>query len=132
MQELGIIVKRVTSLPSLMKEKQVQGTSYRGECCGRGDNGSPTIRECLFPRSDVVTATFSPLLAEMCCALDGFATGVLGDSGSVIRIPAGLEHDDSTVASFSVVSVPLSSCIEDSSPSDWASSAAAGTTNISE
>jgi hypothetical protein len=94
---------------SLIYEEKFEGASYRGECCGRGDTGSPIIRECLFPRSDVATATFRPLVAAMCCALDGFATGVLGDSGAVIRISAGLEDDDSIVTSPSVVSVPLSS-----------------------
>ena len=49
-----------------------------------------------------------------------------GVSETFIRIPAGLlEDDDSMVASPSVVSVPLSSCIEESSPSDCASSAGA-------
>lgn len=108
MQEIGK-VKIVMSFP-LVYEEKFEGTSYRGECCGRGDTGSPIIRECLFPRSDVATATFRPLVAAMCCALDGFVTGVLlGDSGAVIRIPAGLEDEDSIVASPSVVSVPLSS-----------------------
>jgi hypothetical protein len=52
---------------------------------------------------------FRPFDDAAFCALENFAMGVSGDSGTVIRKPIGLEDDDSTIASFSVVSVPLSS-----------------------
>lgn len=87
-----------------------EGFSCReGDACGRGDGGSPIIRECLLPRSEVETTRFRPFDDAACCALENFATGVSGDSGALMRIPTGLEDDESTVASPSVVSVPLSS-----------------------
>lgn len=90
--------------------------------CGRGDGGSPTIRECLFPRSEGVIETLRPLDEAMCEALDSFATGVLGVSGAWIRMSAVLEGVcGSTIISASLVSGPLSSCTENSS-SDWDSS----------
>ena len=98
---------------------------------GRGDEGKPIILECRFPRSECVTETLRPRVAAAFAAFVFFAVGAFGVSGSFIRIPwslcrpdIGLEdEDDSTVKSPSVVSVPLSSWMEKSSPSDWVSSA---------
>ena len=56
------------------------GASPReGDGGGRGDVGSPSMRECRFPRSEFTTATFSPRLAAALAALDVFAVGVRGD-----------------------------------------------------
>ena len=109
------------------------GASPReGDGGGRGDVGSPSMRECRFPRSEFTTATFSPRLAAALAALDVFAVGVRGDPGSTTNnagscapcppppiAPAGLDDPD---ADPSVVSPPLSFS-EKSSPSDCASSA---------
>jgi hypothetical protein len=65
-----------------------EGFSCReGECPGRGDGGSPIIRECLLPRSEVETTRFRPFDDAACCALENFATGVSGDSGTLCEYP---------------------------------------------
>jgi len=85
--------------------------SLEGETLGRGDEGSPIMRECLLPRSEVVIVTFNPLLAAVDEAF--FEVGVAINSGAFMRMPWGLdEEDESTVTSPSVVSVPLSSWME--------------------
>lgn len=94
----------------------MSGGGCEGECGGRGDVGSPIIRECRFPRSDCVTETFRPLVAATLAALDildatGVSGGVTRTTWSFFCDPGpGLDSDeDSTVKSPSVVSVPLSS-----------------------
>ena len=101
----------------------------RGDCGGRGDAGRP-IFEWRFPLSTPVTETFRPFEAATCDILGNFVA--VGVSGGVINVEGpgvnacliGVDSDveASTAKSPSVVSVPLSSCTDNSSPSDKASS----------